>query len=146
MVCAIIEFQLNAFYHSRRLQFAARLNYVMNWFRSARMGVVNIPTAVCELDGSIIIKVPLDVVTAEVLEWFSCSKEELVKMRRHIERRAKQPDWLPEDRIKAQVLLISILIVLDEKEKAVQLVRGLRHDAVFQGLAEQLINHNKSDS
>jgi hypothetical protein len=140
VVCAIIEFQLNAFSNTSGLQSVPRLQHAIAWYLKSTRGVIALPENGHISDDSAAARVPLDSSTDELLTWISSSKSVLIGRLKHIEKRSKQPDWLPGDRVKALVLASAIHKAVGDKKSATQMARNFRHDPVFRTLAEHLID------
>jgi len=139
VVCAIIEFQLNAFSNKSGLQSVPRLQHAMEWYSACSQGAVILPENGHISDDSAAARVPLDSATDELLTWVSSSKPVLIAKLKHIEKRAKQPDWLPSDRVKALVIAVAIHKSGCDDKSTIQIARSFRHDPVFKNLAECLI-------
>lgn len=139
VVCAIIEFQLNSFSKRNGLQSVPKLLQAIDWFDSCRTGSIDLPSGVHIPESSASPRVPLDAATNELIDWCSASRDVLVERIKHIVKRTKQPDWLPTDRIKAQVLLAAIYNHMGSHKLSIEIARGFRHDAVFKDMSENLI-------
>ena len=111
----------------------------MGWFDSCRKGDFIFQVDQQIADDNAIAKVPLDFATSEILNWIGKSIDELLEDIKHIEKRIKQPDWLPTDRIKGSVLLAAAFKVSGNEALAKSVARSFRHDSVFGELAERLI-------
>ena len=139
VVCAIIEFQLNAFSQRSGLQSVPRLQHAMEWYATSSKGTATLPNEGHVSDDVTSARVPLDSATNELLSWINSSQDTLIAQLKHIEKRAKQPDWLPADRVKAHVLAAAIFKHSGADRLATKVARGFRHDPVFKELAENLI-------
>ncbi|RDK09150.1 hypothetical protein [Cupriavidus lacunae] len=146
VVAGIVSFQLNAFSKNEGLVAVPRLRVAMRWFDSVRK--TGLLGAIEECDSTLAptAHVPLDSSTDEVLTWMGLSPSKISALTRQIEKRMQQDDWLPEDRIKAKVLLASIYESEGAITKAAQVARGFRHDPVFGRLAERLISDKKDSA
>jgi len=139
VVGAVIEFQSNAFFKTGGLQTVPRLRHAMKWFKAASDNDAKLPVGGHDIDTAAISRVPLDGATDELLTWVNATKEGVTTQLNHIEKRARDPAWLPDDRAKARVLIAAIHLARGNHADAVQTARSFRHDPVFQHLAEQVI-------
>lgn len=139
VIRAVIEFQANTFLRARGVRLAPRLLHAIHWFDSARLGKINVMPDSPLRDDVTMSRVPLDSATDELLGWLSLPTAQLVPHLRVIEKRCNQPDWLPDDRVKARVLLAALQFSQGNDAAAVQVTRTFRHDPVFQTLAEQVL-------
>jgi hypothetical protein len=115
----------------------------MQWFDSARLGKISALPDTPLQDNFTSARVPLDAATDELLAWLSQPTAHLVPQLRAIEKRCTQPDWLPDDRVKARVLFAALQLSQGNDVAAVRMTRTFRHDPVFQSLAEQVLAGGK---
>ncbi|WP_250473083.1 hypothetical protein [Caballeronia sp. GAFFF1] len=145
-VAGIVSFQSNAFSRNERLAAVPRLQSAMSWFESVRTSGQQL--IVGREDGPITPNacVPLDSATDEILAWMEMPHDRLRGHTKQIAKRGQQDDWLPEDRIKAKVLLAAIHETEGDAGQAGKVARDFRHDPVFSRLAERLISSEKESS
>jgi hypothetical protein len=98
VVCAIIEFQLNAFSKRGGLQSVPMLQRAMECYSSWCKGATTLPNDGHVSNNSASVRIPLDEATNELLNWICSSQETLISQLKHIVKRSKQPDWLPMHR------------------------------------------------
>jgi hypothetical protein len=139
VLCAVIEFQLNTFSNRSGLGTVPRLEHAMQWFDSCRRGDFLFLTKQQIIDDKAVAKVPLDFATSEILSWIGNSIDELSANIKHIEKRIKQADWLPTDRVKGCVLLAAYFKLSGKEDLAKSIARDFRHDSIFGEMAESLI-------
>lgn len=142
-VTSIINFQANAFAFNGPLAAAPRLRLAITWFEGARRGTDVSALHREEHTHSPASHVPLDTATDELLNWVALPLAKLCDQAKFIERRARQDDWLPEDRTKAKVVATVLAEFEGDVTRAEQIARGFRHDPVFGRLAERLIAKSK---
>ncbi|UBM09985.1 hypothetical protein [Cupriavidus metallidurans] len=146
VVAGIVSFQSNAFSRSERLTAVPRLWTAMRWFDSVRTSGLLVPVARLDSHAAPNSRVPLDSTTDEILTWMNLPPGGLSDHAKQIGKRSQQDDWLPEDRIKAKVLLAAIYESKGDSANAAQVARAFRHDPVFGQLAERLISAGKESS
>lgn len=142
-ISAVINFQANAFATKGSLAAAPRLQLAMDWFEGARHGIDISAFNRDETRHPPTSQIPLDTATDELLNWVALPLAKLREQAKFIERRARQDDWLPEDRTKAKVVATVLAEFEGDITRAAQIARGFRHDPVFGKLAEQLIAKSK---
>jgi len=142
-ITAIINFQCNAFASNDSLAAAPRLRLAMDWFEAARRGQDLSTLYRDETRPAPTSHVLLDAATDELLSWVALRLTKLREQAKFIERRARQDDWLPEDRTKAKVVATVLAEFEGDVMRAAQIARGFRHDPVFGNLAERLIAKSK---
>ena len=143
VVAGIVNFQSNAFSRSERLAPVPRLRSAMRWFDSVRTSGQLAAVDQADSPTTPNARVPLDSATDEILAWMDMPSDRLRGHAKQIAKRGQQDDWLPEDRIKAKVLLAAIHESERDAAKAGQVAREFRHDPVFSRLAERLISSEK---
>ncbi|MFP3549120.1 hypothetical protein SB861_00230 [Paraburkholderia sp. SIMBA_049] len=143
VVAGIVSFQSNAFSRSERLSAVPRLLAAMRWFDSVRTRGLVIPVARPDGYSAPNARVPLDGATDEILAWMELPAARLRDLAKQIGKRSQQDDWLPEDRIKAKVLLAAIHESEGDVANAAEVARSFRHDPVFSRLAERIISEGK---
>lgn len=139
VVRAVIEFQANVFLRTRGVSVAPRLLQAMQWFESAHGGHLAPFPEMQVIDGPTPSRVPLDAATDELLTWASLPVSQLMEQLRSVEKRCRQPDWLPDDRAKARVLFAALQLAQGDHAGGIQTARAFRHDPVFQHLSENLL-------
>lgn len=146
VVGGIVSFQSNAFSRSERLAAVPRLQTAMRWFDSVRTSGLMVAVERADSATTPNARVPLDSATDEILAWMDMPPDRLGGHAKQIAKRGQQDDWLPEDRIKAKVLLAAIHESKGDAAQAAQVAREFRHDPVFSRLAERLISSEKESS
>lgn len=138
-IAAVIEFGTNAFQRRQWLGPVPYLNSAMDWYRMASSGQIP-PEFNLEVQGAESRwRIPLDSSTHELLDWLRQPTEGLLADARAIQKRANQPTWLHEDRVKASVLLACTFMRAGQREQAQERARAFRHDPVFADLADTLL-------
>lgn len=143
-ITAIINFQANFFANKGSLAAAPRLQLAIDWFEHARRGDNQSSLSHDDTRHTPTSQIPLDSATDELLSWVVMPLSKLCDHAKFVERRARQDDWLPEDRTKAKVVATILAERAGDVVKAGQIARGFRHDPVFGNLAERLIEKSKS--
>ena len=115
----------------------------MRWFESVRTRGLVLPVARPDSYAAPNARVPLDSATDEILDWMELPANRLRDLAKQIGKRSQQDDWLPEDRIKARVLLAAVHESERDVAQAAEVARSFRHDPVFSRLAERLISEGK---
>jgi hypothetical protein len=139
VVAGIVNFQSNAFSRNKHLHGVPRLLTAMQWFDAVRKTGHLSSVERCDDSTNPNAHVPLDSATDEILIWMDTTPARLIDSAKQIGKRARQDDWLPQDRIKASVLLAFIYFTDGDLTAAAQVARGFRHDPIFTRLAEHLI-------
>jgi hypothetical protein len=143
VVAGIVSFQSNAFSRNERLAAVPRLQSAMRWFDSVRTSGLMVAVGRADSPTTPNARVPLDSATDEILAWMDMPRDRLSGHAKQIAKRGQQDDWLPEDRVKAKVLLAAIHESEGDAAKAGRVAREFRHDPVFSRLAERLISSEK---
>lgn len=144
-ISSLINFQMNVFGSGRVSLSAPRLNRAIKWFHQAQIGgdLNELPKEDSQIN--ITAQIPLDQATNELLEWIEMPLANLGELLKIIERRAKQDNWLSEDRMKAKVVATIVAEHSGNIQQAEYIARSFRHDPVFGNLAERLIEKKSKE-
>lgn len=137
VITAIINFNQNVFNYSESLLLAPKLDQVMKRFTHIMQGkVFEISSIPSHSDP---FRIPLDVHTDKLFEWAMLDWGQLYEKRREIEMAIKSPNWVPDDRFKARILLTESCVSNGDFEHAKNQVRGgVVNDAKFGDWAQSI--------
>lgn len=138
-IAAVIEFGTNTFQRRHWLGPIPHLRDAMDWYRMAGAGQIPPENKPEVHGGESRWRIPLNSSTHELLGWLRQPSDLLRADARAIQKRAGQPTWLHEDRVKASVLLACTFMHAEQREQAQERARTFRHDPVFAALADKLL-------
>ena len=133
----VVNFSQNAFNDGESLGASAKLQYAMRVFSGflRQIGVERPPTWSVTGIGN----VPVDHATDQIVSWASEGIAEVLKHRREMEAVISSPEWVPDDRFKASILLAERLAKNGDIAAAQSHARLVMNDGLFGEWAQRIM-------